>query len=361
MHRLLMVAGPAEIEKDILELGAVAPDYMRTPEFSDVLGRVYRNLQYAFQTKSPVFLFSSSGTGAMEAAVSNFLTSGDTVLAINGGSFGQRWCDICKAHNILCIEEKVEFGKSLEIEKIRMVLERNRNTKALLATLNETSSGAKTDIESLGKLLANFPDVLFIVDCVSGLLVEKMCMDEWGIDVAISCSQKALALPPGLAFLAASDKALSMAKTCTTRPFYFDVLDYHSNWKKNQTPFTPPITLVIQLDARLTKIRQEGLEAFRKRYEYNTQLIRDGIANFGFDVFAENPANCVTGIFTENFDTQKLIDIMRYEHNIEFASSSGTLAHRFFRIGNFGNINEHDIDYMLKALEETLTSMGVLL
>ena len=349
-----MVAGPTEIEKDILKEGAYSQEYMRTQDYTEKWFRIFDNLKYAFQTKNTVVVYTTSGTGAMEAAVTNFLSSKDKVLYINGGSFGKRWGDICKRHNITTVEIPVEFGKSPDINDIKKYLEQNLDVKALFATLNETSSGALTDIKALGNLLKNYPNVLFIVDCISGLLSEKFLQDEWGVDIAISASQKAFALPPGLSFLSASSKALDCAEKSNLRNFYFDIFDYINNANRGQTPFTPAVGIVNQLDKRLQKIKKEGLENFRNRYKKNTQYLREGLQKLGFDVLAENPTNCVTAVYTNSLDAYKIVQIMREKYNIEIAPSGGELKHKLFRIGNFGDIQIKDIKFFLKSLNKIM-------
>lgn len=356
--KLLMVLGPTEIEEDILKLGAEPQVYMRTSDYSEKLERIFKNLQDVFQTKNPVVFFASSGTGAMEAAVTNVLSKGDKVLYINGGSFGDRWGKICRLHQVETFEIKVDFGDSVNPELVRYELDKHPEIKAVFATLDETSSGALTDIKSIGEIVKNYPDTIFVVDCVSALIVEPMQTDDWYVDVAVSSSQKAMAIPPGLGFMSISDKALKFAEKSDLRTFYFDIFDHISNWKRNQTPFTPAVSLLNQLDRRLAKIKEEGLESYRKRYYYLTNLIRDGLKELGFEVLAKNPANCVTGILTDKYDASEIVRIMREKHNIEIAPSGGDLKTKLFRVGNFGAITEIDIERFLSAMKETLKELN---
>lgn len=355
--KLLMVLGPVEIERDIALIGAEPQVYMRTDDYTTKWFRIFEGLKYVFQTQNPVVVYATSGTGAMEAAVTNFLSSNDKALYVNGGSFGKRWGDICKKHNIDSIEIPVEFGKSPNINIIEKHLEQNPDVKALFATLNETSSGALTDIKSIGKLLKNFPNVLFIVDCVSGLLVEEFLQDEWGVDVAVSASQKAFALPAGLGFLSASPKAMKYAERSDLKTFYFDIFDYVNNANRGQTPFTPAVGIVNQLDKRLQKIKDEGLENFRNRYKQNTLYLREGLQKLGFNVLAENPSNCVTAVYTNDIDAYQVVQLMREKYNIEIAPSGGELKHKLFRVGNFGNISHNEINMCLDCLERVIEEL----
>lgn len=356
--KLLMVLGPTEIEDDILNLGAEPQVYMRTSDYSKKLENIFKNLQYVFQTKNPVVFFASSGTGAMEAAVTNLLSKGDKALYINGGSFGDRWGKICKLHQVETCEIKVDFGDSVNPELVRSELNKHPEIKAVFATLDETSSGALTDIKSIGEIVKDYSQTVFVVDCVSALIVEPMQADDWFVDVAVSSSQKAMAIPPGLGFMSISDKALKFAEKADLRTFYFDIFDHIANWKRNQTPFTPAVSLLNQLDRRLFKIKQEGLKAYRERYYHLTNLIREGLKGLGFDILAKNPANCVTGILTDKYDASEIVRIMREKHNIEIAPSGGELKTKLFRVGNFGDIDEKDIERFLSAMKETLKELA---
>ena len=355
--KLLMVLGPVEVEEDILKISSEPMDYMRTPDYSSKWEKIFKGLKYAFQTKNEIAVLASSGTGAMDGCISNFLNKNDKALYINGGTFGKRWGDICSIYNINAVEIPVEFGKSVEIEKIEENLQKNPDTKALLATLNETSSGALTDIEAIGEVLKNYPKVLFIVDCISGLLTNKFKQDEWRVDVAISASQKAFALPPGLAFISANEKALEFAKKSDLKSFYFNIFDYIENAKRNQTPFTPAVSIVNQLEKRLEKIQKEGLDAYQKRYEELTLYLRENLQKLGFNILAQNPVNCVSAIYCENYDASEIVSIMRKKYHIEIAPSGGELKTKLFRVGNYGNIKKNDIDSFLDSLKKTINEL----
>ena len=356
--KLLMVAGPVEIEQEILDIGSAPQEYMRTEEYSKKWARIFENLKYIFQTKYPVVCYVSSGTGAMEAAVTNFLSVKDKIIYINSGSFGKRWGDICKKHNLETIEILVNFGESVNILDVEKVLENNPDTKAVFATLNETSCGSLHDIAGFGNILKKYPNILFIVDCISGLCSDEFLMDEWGVDIAVSASQKALALPPGLSFMAINNKALKFAEKSNLRNFYFDIYEYIENQKRNQTPFTPATGIVNQLDYRLQKIKDEGLENFQARYGNNTKYLRHQLSKLGFNTFAKNPANCITGIWTDTYNADQIVKIMRNKYNIELAPSGGMLKEKLFRIGNYGNINKLGIDKFLNSLKLTIKEIN---
>lgn len=356
--KLLMVLGPTEIEDDILELGAHPQVYNRTPEFTEVLKGIHENLQYLFQTKNPVFILGNSGTGAMEAAVTNILSKGDKALVVNGGTFGARWTEICQKHKVIVEEIKLESGTTVAPEEIKTRLDADSSIKVVFTTLNETSTGALTDIKAVGEVVKDY-NTLFVVDAVSALVVEKMEMDNYHCDVVLTSSQKALALPPGLAFISFSDKAWPFVEKADLKTFYFDAFDYLNNWKRNQTPFTPPISLLIQLELRLQKIKAEGLDNIQARYKKLTEMLRCGLKALNLQQAGENLASCVTGVNSpENIDASKVVEIMSQKHHISIAPSPGDLKTKLFRIGNFGNITMEDILTMLKALGSTLVELG---
>ncbi len=364
MKNKLMILGPTAIEKEILDIGSLPQVYMRTSEFSLRLESIFRNLQYVFQTKNPVLIFASSGTGVMDAAVSNFFSAEDTVIVINGGSFGKRWEDICQNYRINIIEISVEFGESVNPKDVIHVLEENPHVKGIFATHDETSSGALTDIQEIGKgiyeysVQNNRAKPLFIVDAVSSLIVEEIKTDDWYIDIIISASQKALALPPGLGFMAVSDAAIKKAQAIESRPFYFDVLEHIENWKRNQTPFTPAVGIIFQLERRLEKIKEMGLEAVQKHYSDLTIYLRNSLNTIGISVFARKPANAVTGVMLENFDAPLLVKRLSMEYHIDVAPSGGELEKKFVRIGNFGDIQKQDIDILCKGIQNILENHG---
>lgn len=356
-RNLLMVLGPVEIEPDILEAGSWPQVYNRTAEFSERLSKIYQDLQYVFQTENPVLFSTSSGTGMMEAAITNTLSRSDKVLFVNGGTFGERWGKICLKHGIDAKEIRVSLGESVNPSGIDIELRKNPAIKAVLITQDETSTGTLTDVEAVARIVRGFPNTILVVDCISSLVVEKMKMDSWGVDVAVSGSQKSLAIPPGLGFISFSQKALRLGKEAGLRSFYFDIFDHIENWRRNQTPFTPSISLLFQLEARLEKIRNEGLENIQKRYQVHTSFLRNGLREFGLNILAKNPANCVSAVMVEDCDASDIVELMSQKHGISIAPSGGELRTKLFRVGNFGNIGTDEINKCLKALRLTIEEL----
>lgn len=358
MKNLLMILGVVEIEDDVRALGAEPLDYNRTPDYKIILENIFKGLQYVHQTKRPVLLVSSSGTGVMEGAVTNVMNRNSEALYVNGGVFGERWGLILKQHGIKAHEIKLNYGETINPQIIKDYLDKNRNIEAVFLTHNETSTGTKTDIKAIAEIIKKYPNTILVVDCISSILVEDIKTDEWGIDVIVSSGNKALAVPPGVGFMTFSEKAMKKVEKSDLRLFNYDAIEYTKEWERTSTPYTPPISILKQLELRLKKIQTEGLENVRKRYENNTQYLRDGVKNLGLGFFTKHPANCVTGVVTpENINAGDVVRLMREKHHIELAPSWPGLKEKLFRVGNYGNINKPEIDRFLNALKLTIDEL----
>lgn len=358
MKNLLMILGVVEIEDDVRALGAEHLDYNRTPDYKPILENIFKGLQYVHQTKNPVLLVSSSGTGVMEGALTNVLNKNSEALYVNGGVFGERWGLILKQHKVRSHEIKLDYGKTVNPQIIKEYLDKNPKIEAVFLTHNETSTGTKTDIKSIADIVKNYPNTILVVDCISSILVEEIKTDEWGIDVVVSSGNKALAVPPGVGFMTFSEKAMKKVENSDLRLFNYDAIEYLKEWNRISTPYTPPISILKQLELRLKKIQEEGLENVRRRYEENTTYLRNGVKKLGLGFFTEHQANCVTGVLTpSDINAEHVVKIMREKHHIELAPSWPGLKERLFRVGNFGNINKPEIDIFLKALELTIKEL----
>lgn len=354
-RNLLMILGVVEIEEDIRALGAYPLEYNRTPDYKTILGNIFKGLQYIHRTSRPVFLVSSSGTGVMEGALTNVLNSKSKALYVNGGVFGKRWGEILAQHHIESYEIHLEYGETVSPIQIEEMLIKYPEIEAVFLTHNETSTGTLTDIKSIAEVVKKYPNTVLVVDCISSILVEPVETDEWGIDVVVSSGNKAIAIPPGVGFLTFSEKAMKKVKNSDIRLYNYDALEYLKEWERISTPYTPPISLLKQLELRLKKVQEEGLENLRKRYAANTAYLRDGVKKLGLTFFTPHMANCVTGVVTpDGINAEEVVRIMRTKHHIELAPSWPGLKEHLFRVGNFGNINKTDIDLFLNALEQTI-------
>lgn len=357
-HNLLMVLGIVEIEEDVRALGALPLEYNRTIDYKEILGNVFSGLQYIHRTKRPVVLVSSSGTGVMEGAVTNVMNSKAEALFVNGGVFGKRWGEILRAHNITSHEIKLEAGIPVTAEQIEQKLIENPKIEAVFLTHNETSTGTLTDIKSIAEVTKRYPNTILVVDCISSILVEPVETDSWGIDVVVSSGNKAIAVPPGVGFMTFSEKAMEKVRKSDKRLYNYDALEYIREWERVSTPYTPPISILRQLELRLKKVQAEGLENLRERYRENTKYLRDGLEKLGLTFFTKYMANCVTGVVTpEDINAEEVVRIMRERYHIEVAPSWPGLKEHLFRVGNYGNVNKSEIDLFLSSLKSAIEDL----
>lgn len=289
----LMTPGPTPVPIDILLEGAKDTIHHRTPQYLDIQNEALENLKYLFQTDNFVYTMASSGTGAMEAAVANLLSPGDKAIAVNAGKFGERWCDLCKAYGAELIELDVEWGKYVRSEEIKKALEENPDTKAVFTTLCETSTGVVNPIKEIAEIV-NKTDAVLVVDAISGLLAEPLKMDEWNVDVVVCGVQKGFMMPPGLAMIALSDKAMKIVEKSENARYYFDIRSYKKNYP--DSPFTPPVNLIYQLVKSTNMLKEEGIENVWERHRIMSEATRAGVKALNLELFAEKPSNAVTAI-----------------------------------------------------------------
>jgi aspartate aminotransferase-like enzyme len=348
--RRLFTPGPVPIEKHILAKGADQPPYNRTPDFSRFTQEILIGLSFVFQTCGPVALLTASGTAAMEAAVLNFLDAADNALIVNGGTFGQRWCDLCDVHSIRYTEFKLAAGEDIDMDRLSRTLS-GEKFSALLINAHETSTGQLYDIQSLGSVAREF-DLFFIVDAISTICADQFLMDDWGVDVTILSSQKALALPPGLSFVAMSERAQSRLKEITPKSLYFNLQDYLDNQARGQLPYTPAIGLLLQLHQRLQDIQDCGLGELISQHERRACFFRQIIADMGLATLPSRQSNAITTVICEADDAFKIVERLRHTYGIEVAPSGGGMKHKIFRVSHMGAQNEADVDALVRALTE---------
>ncbi|MFQ5952952.1 MAG: pyridoxal-phosphate-dependent aminotransferase family protein, partial [Candidatus Omnitrophota bacterium] len=244
----LMSPGPTPVPEKTLLRMADTIIHHRTPQFQAVLKNVNVKLKEVFNTKNPVLIFASSGSGAMEASVVNFLSKGDKALIIKGGKFGERFGEICKAYGVETVDYDVTWGDSADPSVVEKLLKENPDIKAVYSTLCETSTGANNDIEAIGKAVAKTGAIL-VVDAVSGLSADTLNADDWGVDVIVCGSQKGIMLPPGLSFMSVSEKAKKLMEGSDLPKYYFSLKAALKSYEKDDTPWTPAVSLIMGLDS----------------------------------------------------------------------------------------------------------------
>jgi aspartate aminotransferase-like enzyme len=354
----LLSPGPTPVPDSVLSAAAEPIIHHRTPEFSEIFMQVTEGLKYVFQTKEDVFILTSSGSGAMETSIVNTLSPGDTVISINGGKFGERWGNICRAYDVKVKEIVLEWGSDFSKEQLAAELKANRGTKAVFSTLSETSSGAIYDIQGFGDVVAQ-TDAILVVDGISGLGATPCPMDEWKVDVMVSGSQKSFMIPPGLAYIAFSSKAWKLVETAKLPRFYFDAKKAKKNLEKQTTPWTPGVSLIIQQKKALDIIRAMGLEEYLEHHRILGEATRAGVKSLGLELLAKNPGNILTAVKTPaGVDGSKLVKTMQTKYKAYIAGAQDPNKGKFFRIAHLGYMGGFDVITSLSALEMTLADLG---
>lgn len=358
----LLLPGPTPVPERVVQAMSKAMINHRGPEFRDMLAEIINGVKKVYRTNHNVLVYPSSGTGMLEAAVVNFISPGDKVLAISIGVFGDRFAKI--AAEFGANVEKISFpwGKAADPQVIKEKLDQdiNNDIKAVLITHNETSTGVFNDIKSIKEAAGNHP-ALFMVDAVSGLAAVDLRMDEWNLDVVVSGSQKAFMIPPGLGFMAFNDKALKVHQKSTNTKFYWDITSGLKYMEKGQTPFTPAVSLFYGMQESLKMILEEGLENTLLRHRNYRDMVRASVKEMGLELLADDSAasTAVTAVVApKEIGANKIRKYMLDEFNIVIAGGQQNLDNVIFRIGHLGYVRELDLVAVLAALEITLIKLG---
>ncbi len=355
----LLTPGPTPLPPEVCEALARPIIHHRTPQFQAVLKETFESLKAVFQTKNDCFIFASSGTGAMEAAVVNLLSWGETALIVEGGKFGERWTELCTAYGIKTTVIKVAWGQALDPEVVKEHLARDATIKAVFTTLCETSTGVAFDIKGFAQVTKETEAVL-VVDAISGLGAVDLPMDAWNVDVVVAGSQKGFMLPPGLGFVSVSKKAWKFVEESKCPKYYFDLKKAKKAAEKTDTAFTPAIGIIIALNEALKMMRADGLEAVFARHRRLAEATRAAITALGLELFAPDAASdaLTAAKVPEGIDGAKLVKTMRDEYGVTVAGGQGAAKGKIFRIAHMGYIAEGDIILALACLEKVLKKMG---
>jgi len=332
----------------------------REPEFSRILAEIRENLKYLFQTKEEVLVFTSSGTGAMDGAVSNLLRKDDAALVVRGGKFGERWLEICEAYGVRVRAIDVPWGEAVDPVLVAEALREDTSIRAVYTTASETSTGVRHPIQELAEITRDHDGTVIVVDAITGIGVFDLPMDKWGIDVLVTGSQKALMLPPGLSFVALSDKAWRLVEGSDLPKYYFDFRKEIAKLQSNDTSFTPAITLVLGLRESLRMIRQEGLEAVFARHAKLAEATRAAVRALGLGLYAEtSPSNAVTAVkVPEAIGATKLKSLFYEQFGITVAGGQDRAKGKIIRIAHLGYYDRLDMIMAISALEMLLKEMG---
>jgi aspartate aminotransferase-like enzyme len=358
MKARLFTPGPTPVpEETLLEL-AKPVTYHRAAEAKAILAEVSEDLKYVFQTTQPVFTLTCSGTGGMEAAVSNSLAAGEKAILCTAGRWGERWRGILKAFAANIVPVEVPYGKAVTPEMLQQALAANPDTKVVFSTLSETSTGVGHDLEAYGKIVAK-TDALLAVDGISGLGAMECKMDAWKLDIVVTGSQKALMMPPGLAFVAASEKAWKKIDATPVRSFYLDLRRYRKSLAESDTPFTPGNTLIKAQRVSLKRIRAEGIENLWARHNRIAAACRAGVQAMGLKVFAERPNSALTVIAVpQGVDGTAVLKAMEKKYGYKLADGQDTLKGHIWRLSHMGYTDSFEVLGALSAVELTLLDAG---
>jgi aspartate aminotransferase-like enzyme len=352
----LRVPGPTPVPPEVAQAGASPMVNHRGPEFAAVMEEVAERLIPFFGSREEPLLLTGSGTGAQEAAIVNTLSPGDDVVAVVAGVFGERFADIADAFQADVYRLELDWGRAVDPSELGRVLRERPNTRAVILTHNETSTGVTNDVRALAETVrraaAGSPPVI-LVDGVSSIGALPFEMDSWGVDIAISGSQKAWMSPPGVGMIAVSEHGWEAYKQAKMPRYYWDIAKARKNAGKRTTPFTPAVGVIRAMQEALRLMTEEGPEAIFARHVAIGHRVREGVQALGLELFADPDvaSNTVTAVrVPAGVDASALLRALREHHGVVLGSGQGWLKGAIFRIGHMGWVQEEDVDHVLDAL-----------
>ncbi|MDR1400925.1 MAG: alanine--glyoxylate aminotransferase family protein [Endomicrobium sp.] len=354
----LLTPGPTQIPPEVALKEALPIIHHRTNEFATIYRNVVEGLRNVFLTKNEVYILAASGTGAMETAVVNLLSPGDKLIVASCGNFGNRWIKIAQGYGLKVISICVEWGKVVKPAEIEEALKNNPDVKAVYTTFTETSTGVTNDIRTIGEIVSK-TDAVLVVDAISGLVSQEFRTDEWKVDLTISGSQKGFMLAPGLAFITLSDKAWKLVETSKLPKFYFDIKKYKKSYVTNETPFTPPVTLVVALEESIKLINKRGLENIWNDCKLLAKAARAGMTALGLKLFGEVSCEVVTSASVPTDIGGKIVKILREKYGVSIAGGQGHLKGKIIRFAHMGYVGKADLLVGFACLEMVLVELGM--
>ena len=356
----LYTPGPTPLLMEAQARTLTATLHHRTEGFRKLMKETLENLRYYFNTRNDVLIFASSGTGAMEGAVSNLLSPGERVLVGTAGKFGERWVSLAKAYGIESVVVEAPYGQTLPVGQMGERLKNAGPFRAVLIQATESSTGVRHDVESLAALVRAYPETCLVVDAITGLGTTDLRPDDWGVDILIGGSQKATMIPPGLAFASVSDKAWKVIEKATLPRFYFDFAKERKNLAQGESSFTPATTLVVALHTALNYIRELGRENLVANAAMLAEAARASAQALGLKLFAgSNPADAVTAIYApEGMDSGAIVKEIRTRFGAIITNGQGSMKGRIFRLAHLGYYDFLDLVSVVTALEIALVKLG---
>ena len=353
---LNFTVGPVMSNEEIRKIGGDQIPYFRTPEFSTIMLENEELLKKFFKANSSsrVIFMTGSGTASMDAAVINLFTKEDKLLVVNGGSFGHRFCEICDVYELNYTEIKCERGKTLTKEQLTPF--ENKGYTAFLVNLDETSTGVLYNIELISDFCKK-NNLFLLVDSISSFLCDPFDMDKLGVNAVITGSQKALALAPGISLIVVDEKAIERINQNNPKTYYFNLKSYLKNGERGQTPFTPAVGILLQLNKRLHMIEDEGgIDAEVKRAAENASYFRELIKDLPFDIASNSLSNAVTPLTPKdkNKSAYKLFEILKNQYGLWVCPNGGDMKDIIFRVGHIGDIKKKDYDYLVESIKDII-------
>lgn len=359
----LMIPGPTPVPETVLQALARHPIGHRSGEFQKIVKRTTEQLQWLHQTTNDVLVITGSGTAAMEAGIVNTLSKGDRVLCGDNGKFGERWVKVAKAYGLAVEVIQAPWGQPLDPEAFRSALEADgaKEIKAVILTHSETSTWVINDLQTIAQHVRAHGTALTIADCVTSLGATNVPMDEWGIDVIGSGSQKGYMMPPGLSFVAMSEKAWAAYERSDLPKFYLDLGKYRKSAKADSNPFTPAINLYFALEAALEMMQKEGLKAIFERHARHQRATTAAMKAIGLPLYAAegHGSPAITAVAPEGIDAELLRKEVKTRFDILLAGGQDHLKGHVFRIGHLGFVCDRDILTAVAAIEATLQDLGL--
>jgi aspartate aminotransferase-like enzyme len=359
----LMIPGPTPVPETVLLAMSRHPIGHRSADFQKIVKRTTEQLKWLHQTSGDVLVLAGSGTAAMEAGIVNVLSKGDLVLCGDNGKFGERWVKLAKAYGLEVQVIKAEWGQPLDPEAFRAALEADtaKAIKAVILTHSETSTGVINDLQAIAGHVKDHGTALTIADCVTSLGACNVPMEAWGLDVVGSGSQKGYMMPPGLGFVAMSDRAWKAHERSDLPKFYFDLGKYRKSAKADSNPFTPAVNLYYALEAALEMMQKEGLEAIFARHARHRDAAQAGMVAMGLPLYAAegHGSPAITAVAPEGIDAEELRKAVKQRFDILLAGGQDHLKGKVFRIGHLGFVCDRDVLTAVAAIEATLQGLGL--
>ncbi len=345
------------VPEEVMLAMAYPIDHHRTADFRAMLEEVTKNLQYLMGTEGTCLTVTGSGTAAAEAAIVSCLPPGHKALVCRAGKFGERWGKICDAFGIANTKCELDWGHGFKAEHVAKELDRDADIDTVIVTHSETSTAAVSDVRAIAELTRS-RDILLIVDGITAVGAIPVKMDEWGIDVLITGSQKALMLPPGLGFVGVNDRAWKRVDSGEMPSFYNNLKAYRKSIGSFDTPYTPANVMIRGAQVVLHRIKEEGVESIWKRTASYARATREAAPALGMKVFAADPVDSVTALTVpDGVDEPKLRKIMRAKHGMQIAGGQDHVKGKIIRIGHMGYMDQFDALAVIAALELTLIEL----